>query len=120
MVKTAVLAPIPRARERMATAAKTGDLASDRRAYRNSPDKFIDTPNGYLQANTRRMRVCSRILWDPRFPRAAITRGLVGRTPWSAADAPVGLLAPCKMLTPLSRQRDEGVQIGRASGRESV
>jgi hypothetical protein len=25
---------------------------------------------------------------------------LVGRTPWSAADAPVGLLAPCKMLTP--------------------
>ena len=30
----------------------------------------------------------------------------VGRTPWSKADAPVGLLAPCKMLTPLCRQRD--------------
>jgi hypothetical protein len=26
---------------------------------------------------------------------------LVGRTPWSAADAPVGLLAPCDMLMPL-------------------
>ena len=24
--------------------------------------------------------------------------GLVGRTPWSAADAPVGLLARCEML----------------------
>src|ERR1019366_2403824 len=34
---------------------------------------------------------------------------LVGRTPWSAADAPVGLLAPCKMPTSLCRQRDEGV-----------
>ena len=29
----------------------------------------------------------------------------VGRTPWSAADAPVGLLAPCTM-------RDEGVPRG--------
>jgi hypothetical protein len=47
-VKTAVLAPIPRARERIAIAAKTGDLASDRRAYRNSPDKFMDTPHAYL------------------------------------------------------------------------
>jgi hypothetical protein len=34
---------------------------------------------------------------------------MVGRTPWSAADAPVGLLAPCKMLTPSFRLRDEGV-----------
>ena len=33
----------------------------------------------------------------------------VGRTPWSAADAPVGLLAPCKMLIPLFQMRDEGV-----------
>ena len=34
--------------------------------------------------------------------------GLVGRTPWSAADAPVGLLTPCKMLM----SRDEGVPRG--------
>ena len=31
--------------------------------------------------------------------------GLVGRTPWSAADAPVGLLTPSKVLM----SRDEGV-----------
>ncbi len=31
---------------------------------------------------------------------------MVGRTPWSAADAPVGLLAPCKMLLSLFRLRD--------------
>ena len=31
---------------------------------------------------------------------------MVGRTPRSAADAPVGLFAPCKMPTPLCRQRD--------------
>jgi hypothetical protein len=31
----------------------------------------------------------------------------VGRTPWSAADAPVGLLAPCKMLISTFRQPDE-------------
>ena len=35
------------------------------------------------------------------------TTGVVGRTPWSAADAPVGLLALCMMLIPLARQRDE-------------
>jgi len=33
----------------------------------------------------------------------------VGRSPWTAADALVGLLALCKVPTPLSRQRDEGV-----------
>src|ERR1017187_2865984 len=38
--------------------------------------------------------------------------GWVGRTPWSAADAPVGLLAPCKMPISLYRQRDEGVPRG--------
>jgi hypothetical protein len=38
--------------------------------------------------------------------------GLVGRTPWSAADAPVGQLTPCKMLMSLFRQRDEGVPRG--------
>ena len=37
---------------------------------------------------------------------------MVGRTPWSAADAPVGLLAPCTMLTPLFLLRDEGVPRG--------
>src|ERR1035441_3686779 len=57
MVNTAVLAPIPRAKERIATAAKTGDLASDRRAYRNSPDRFMDTPHGYLQKYVRAERV---------------------------------------------------------------
>jgi hypothetical protein len=36
--------------------------------------------------------------------------GWVGRTPWSAADAPVGLPVPCKMLMSLFRQRDEGVR----------
>src|ERR1035438_6818243 len=35
---------------------------------------------------------------------------LVGRTPWSAADAPVGLPAPRDVLAPLFRQRDEGVR----------
>src|ERR1035441_10775671 len=46
--------------------------------------------------------------------RRAIARpaGLVGRTPWSAADAPVGLLASCKKLMSLFRQRDEGVPRG--------
>src|ERR1035441_3272015 len=39
---------------------------------------------------------------------------LVGRTPWSAADALVGLLAPCKMLRPLCRLRDGGVLAQRA------
>src|ERR1017187_6509446 len=39
----------------------------------------------------------------------ARTEGLVGRTPRSAADAPVGLLAPCKMLIWLFRLRDDGV-----------
>jgi len=33
----------------------------------------------------------------------------VGQTPWSAADAPVGLLAPCERLRTWSRQRDGGV-----------
>jgi hypothetical protein len=38
---------------------------------------------------------------------------MVGRTPWSAADAPVGLFAPCKVLTPhCSGLRDEGVPRG--------
>ena len=37
---------------------------------------------------------------------------LVGRTPWSAADAPVGLLAPHRMLMSLFLQRDEGVPRG--------
>jgi hypothetical protein len=37
---------------------------------------------------------------------------MVGRTPWSAADAPVGLLAPSKMLMSVFRQRDEGVPRG--------
>jgi hypothetical protein len=31
---------------------------------------------------------------------------MVGRTPWSAADAPVGLLALCMMLISFARQRD--------------
>src|ERR1019366_2339582 len=39
----------------------------------------------------------------------ARTAGFVGRTPWSAADAPVGRLAHCKMLALLFRQRGEGV-----------
>src|ERR1017187_7351433 len=37
---------------------------------------------------------------------------MVGRTPWSAADAPVGLLALCMMLISLGRQGDEGVPRG--------
>jgi hypothetical protein len=35
-----------------------------------------------------------------------------GRTPWSAADAPVGLLALCMVLISLARQRDGGVPRG--------
>src|ERR1019366_6797042 len=37
---------------------------------------------------------------------------MVGRTPGSAADAPVGLLARCKMPISLYRLRDEGVPRG--------
>ena len=43
------------------------------------------------------------------------TAGLVGRTPRSAADATVGLLAPCKMLISLPGQRDEGVRPQKGS-----
>jgi hypothetical protein len=32
---------------------------------------------------------------------------MVGRTPWSAADAPVGLLALCMVLISLVLRRDE-------------
>src|ERR1035438_900232 len=32
------------------------------------------------------------------FPSHGQSASMVGRTPWSAADAPVGLLAPCKMM----------------------
>src|ERR1035438_347631 len=38
--------------------------------------------------------------------------GWVGRTPWSAADAPVGPLALCMVLISLALQRDEGVPRG--------
>src|ERR1019366_9294877 len=34
---------------------------------------------------------------------------IVGQSPWTAADAPVGLLALCRMLISLLRPRDEGV-----------
>ena len=43
-------------------------------------------------------------------------RLLVGRTPWSAADAPVGLLALYMMLTPLIQQRTRGVRPTRPQG----
>ena len=46
------------------------------------------------------------------FASTAPSALMVGRTPWSAADAPVGLLAPRKVLTPLFRLRDEGVPRG--------
>src|ERR1019366_5127920 len=39
---------------------------------------------------------------------------MVGRTPRSAADAPVGLLAPSETLISLFRQRDVGVPAQRA------
>jgi hypothetical protein len=39
---------------------------------------------------------------------------MVGRTPWSAADAPVGLLALCKVPISWFRQRDGGVLAQRA------
>ena len=41
---------------------------------------------------------------------ATLTGQMVGRTPWSAADAPVGLLALRKMLMSLCRLRDQGVR----------
>jgi hypothetical protein len=44
----------------------------------------------------------------------------VGRTPWSAADTPVGLLAPCKMLMSLFRQRDEDVRPQRGPQDQGV
>src|ERR1019366_1136409 len=62
----------------------------------------------------------SRLKMAKRQVRAALgwtgakndPRGMVGRTPWSAADAPVGPLALCMMLISLARQRDEGVPRG--------
>ena len=46
------------------------------------------------------------------FPATDSLTCLVGRTPWFAADAPVGLLTPCKVLISLFRQRDGGVPRG--------
>jgi hypothetical protein len=46
----------------------------------------------------------------PLLEKVLALRGLVGRTPGSAADAPVGLPAPCTLI----RQRDEGVLAQRA------
>src|ERR1035438_3873750 len=46
------------------------------------------------------------------FPATDSVTCLVGRTPWSAADAPVGLLTPCKVPISLFRQRDGGVPRG--------
>ena len=43
------------------------------------------------------------------------TASMVGRTPWSAADAPVGLLAPATIPIPSFRLRDRGpVALGSA------
>src|ERR1035438_3691123 len=47
-------------------------------------------------------------------PRNGKSARVAGRTPWSAADAPVGLLAPCKVPTSSFRMRDEGVLAQRA------
>src|ERR1019366_7778323 len=46
------------------------------------------------------------------FPGIAQSALIVGRTPGSAADAPVGLLALCMMLTQLFQPRDGGVPRG--------
>src|ERR1035441_1786299 len=43
------------------------------------------------------------------FPTTEHLQESWGRPPWSAADAPVGLLAFCMMLISLFRLRDEGV-----------
>jgi hypothetical protein len=40
---------------------------------------------------------------------------MVGRTPWSAADAPVGLLVASKILMLLFGMRDGGVPRGPGS-----
>ena len=40
---------------------------------------------------------------------------MVGRTPWSAADAPVGLLVASKILMLLFGMRDGGVPRGLGS-----
>src|ERR1035438_4674575 len=46
------------------------------------------------------------------FPATDSVTCLVGRTPWSAADAPGGWLTPCKVPISLFRQRDGGVPRG--------
>src|ERR1035441_1957058 len=48
------------------------------------------------------------------FPGIAQSALIVGRTPRSAADAPVRLRALCTMLTQLFQPRDEGVLAQRA------
>jgi hypothetical protein len=45
---------------------------------------------------------------------------MVGRTPWSAADAPVGLFAPCRTPTRLFRLRDGGVRPQRGPQDQGV
>src|ERR1017187_6804864 len=45
----------------------------------------------------------------PVFPGVGQPASIVGRSPWTAADAPVGLFAPCQMLKSLFHLRDEGI-----------
>jgi hypothetical protein len=45
---------------------------------------------------------------------------VVGRTPRSAADAPVGLFAPCIMPISLLRMRDEGARPQRGPQKQGT
>src|ERR1017187_2990539 len=71
-----------------------------------------DSPKDFHGCSTREFHEGLHLRSDREFrlllPVAvSISRlTMVGRTPWSAADAPVGLLAPGVMLIPLFRMRD--------------
>jgi hypothetical protein len=97
-----------------------GDDGSDQRAdsWRKQPShyqQFLGRPpkRPYRKPQPERTTNLDRARPRPVGDGLILTPMLmVGRSPWTAADAPVGLLAPYKMLTPLCRRRDEGVPRG--------
>src|ERR1035441_6502368 len=54
-------------------------------------------------------KACRRAARADAISRSSMRASIVGRSPWTAADALVGLLALRKALRKLGRQRDEGV-----------
>ncbi len=102
--------------------ARLGEIAVERglgtveipfvAAQRNRPALlFLESLGATVSGGVFRMsaRDAAGVRYHPSAGLPANGAEVVARTPWSAADAPVGPLAPGNMLTPLSRLRDEGV-----------